>query len=380
MARRAGSLCLVTLLITAAVACRGSEPPRLAPGSKAPDFTLPGIDGRTHALSEFAASKVLAVVFTGTSCPASQLYESRIQKLYDDYRARGVTVVAINPNKPASMQPADLGYSDVGETLDDMKARAAHRGLTYPFLSDAASQSVAKQFLVTTTPHVFVFDEARSLRYDGRLDDDVQGAAVKASEARQAIEALAGGGTVPVSRTPVTGCPVNGLAGPAPVAAAAVKEPVTVDMASADDLKRLRQNGTNKLLLVNFWATWCVPCAREFPDLETTYRMYKGRGLEFTAVSVNDPAERPAVLEFLQEYRAAHRNLLFSTSDVYGLQAAFDPAMPAPVPFTLLLAPNGDVLHQELGELDVLKLRRAILRNLPDDPKFPGLQAYWSKP
>jgi len=95
---------------------------------------------------------------------------------------------------------------------------------------------------------------------------------------------------------------------------------------------------------------------------------------------VNDPAEKPAVLEFLQHHRATHRNLLFSTSDVYGLQAAFDPAMPAAVPFTLLLAPNGDVVHQELGELDSLKLRRAILRNLPDDPKYPGLQAYWSKP
>ncbi|MBW8870487.1 MAG: redoxin, partial [Acidobacteriales bacterium] len=68
-------------------------------------------------------------------------------------------------------------------------------------------------------------------------------------------------------------------------------------------------------------------------------------------------------------------NYQFATPDTFGLQAAFDPAMPAAVPFTLLIAPNGDVLFQQLGELDFLKLRRAILANLPDDP---ALQAYWS--
>jgi hypothetical protein len=97
-------------------------------------------------------------------------------------------------------------------------------------------------------------------------------------------------------------------------------------------------------------------------------------------VSVNDPEERAGVLEFLKTHKASHRNLLFATADVYGLQAAFDPKMPAPVPFTILLAPNGDVVYQELGELDFMKLRRAILANLPEDPKFPGQKIYWSQP
>ena len=149
-------------------------------------------------------------------------------------------------------------------------------------------------------------------------------------------------------------------------------------MAGVDDLKKLRQNGTGKLLLVNFWATWCAPCAAEFPALEATYRMYRPRNLEFVSVSVNDPEERAAVMKFLEEQRASHDNRLFATSDVYGLQAAFDPNMPAAVPYTVLLAPNGDVMHQELGELDVMKLRRAILASLPEDPQFPGHRAYWT--
>jgi hypothetical protein len=71
--------------------------------------------------------------------------------------------------------------------------------------------------------------------------------------------------------------------------------------------------------------------------------------------------------------------LLFSDPDVYAMQAAFDPAMPGAVPFTVLIAPNGDVLYQQTGDLDILKVRRAILANLPDANGYPGLQKYWAE-
>jgi hypothetical protein len=108
--------------------------------------------------------------------------------------------------------------------------------------------------------------------------------------------------------------------------------------------------------------------------------MYRSRGLDFVAVSTNDPQERPAVIDFLQTHHASHRNLQFGTPDVYALQAAFDPKMPASVPFTLLLGPNGDVLYQELGASDIPRLRRAILARLPEDRNAPGLRSYWSRP
>jgi hypothetical protein len=107
--------------------------------------------------------------------------------------------------------------------------------------------------------------------------------------------------------------------------------------------------------------------------------MYRPRGLEFVTVSTNDPQEHPAVIDFLQKHYASHRNLQFGTPDVYGLQAAFDPAMPASVPFTLLIAPNGDVVYQELGASDIPRLRRAILANLPEDPASAGQRTYWSR-
>lgn len=360
------------LLLCVTSACgRGTS--SLALGAAAPDFSLPGADGSTHTLAEFAKSPVLAVVFTCNHCPAAQRAEAAMTTLSRTYRERGLAMVAINPSSPAATRFADLSFSDVGESLDDMKTRAAFAGFDFPYLSDGETQVLTKQYGVVATPQVFVFDRERKLRYQGRVDAD---------EARAAVDALIAGRAVATTTTTVDGCPViareaSGKADEERQAIAA--EPITVDAADAAALKALRQNGTGKLLLVNFWATWCGPCVTEFPDLEATYRMYGSRGLDFTTVSTNDPQERPAVIEFLQKQHASHRNLQFGTPDVYGLQAAFDPAMPASVPFTLLLAPNGDVLYQELGASDIPKLRRAILANLPDDPKVPGQRAYWTR-
>jgi thiol-disulfide isomerase/thioredoxin len=373
--------CLLPVAAAAAAACAAGDRPRLARGAVAPDFALPGADGKTHSLRDYADREALVVVFTGNSCPASQLYESRISRLAHDYGNRGVAVVAINPNKPSLLQAEDFAYSDVGESLPDMQSRAAHRRLGYDYLSDGETQSVAKHFGVVSTPHVFVFDRARTLQYQGRIDDNLKENAVASSDARAAIDAVLAGRTPAVERTKVAGCAVQGLgADEQPIVKTAAEPQVPLSMAGASELQQLRKNPTGKMLMVNFWATWCAPCAAEFPDLEATYRMYKGRQLEFVTVSVNDPAERAAVMDFLREHRATHDNRLFATSDVYGLQAAFDPQMPAAVPFTLVLAPNGDVVYQELGELTVLKLRRAILANLPEDASYPGLRAYWANP
>jgi len=372
---------LLPFLLLSVAACSVDPHPTLAIGSPAPDFTLPGVDGRVHTLNEYSKSPVLAVVFTCNHCPVAQLYESRIKKLDEDYRGKGVALIAINPDNPSTIRFSELGYSDVGDSLVEMKARAAHRHFEYPYLYDGDTQAVATKFGVAALPQIFVFDRQRTLRYQGRLDDNLREPVVKSRDARNAIDAVLAGGRVSIERTPAVGCPPVWLSKSSGRDAEMAKieaEPVTLEMAGADRLKKLRGNGSGKLLMVNFWATWCGPCVTEFPELETTYRMYRHRGLDFVSVSANDPDDKPQVMEFLQKNHASGSNLQFAEPDTFGLQAAFDPLMPAAVPFTVLIAPNGDIVFQQLGELDILNLRRAILANLPDDTQHPGQQAYWS--
>jgi len=372
---------LAALALVSIAACGVDPRLTLAIGSPAPDFNLPGVDGRNHTLAEYSNAPVLVLVFTCNHCPASQLYEGRIKKLYEDYRGKGIALVAISPDSPSAIRLSELAYSDVGDSLAEMKARATHRRFEYPYLYDGEAQALSTKIGAIATPHVFVFDRQRKLRYQGRIDDNQRESLVKTRDARNAIDALLADKTVPVARTTAIGCPITGLATPSArdqEMAQIAAEPVTLEMADADRLKNLRRNGRGKLLLVNFWATWCGPCVTEFPELEATYRMYRGRSFDFVSVSANDPEDKPQVLAFLQKHHASGSNLQFGTPDTFGLQAAFDPLMPSAVPFTVLIAPNGDIVYQELGELDSLKLRRAILANLPDDPAHPGQQAYWS--
>jgi thiol-disulfide isomerase/thioredoxin len=357
------------------------EYPILAIGAAAPEFSLPGVDGKNHRLSDYASATLLAVVFECNSCPASQLYEGRIEKLYQDYRDKGVALVAINPANPNSIRLDEQSYTDVTDSLDDMKLRAEYRHMDYPYLYDGDTQAVAMKYGPASTPHIFIFDQDRKLRYQGRIDDNLQESLAKLPDARNAIDALLAGQPVAVATTRALGCATKWMPPPTGVAEEMAKieaEPVTLTMAGADDLKNLRANPTGKLLLVNFWATWCGPCVSEFPDLETSYRMYRNRGFAFVTVSENDPTEKAGVLKFLQRNHASSTNLVFATSDTSALQEAFDHNMGAAVPFTVVIAPNGDVVYQEEGALTILALRRAILENLPDTKNYPGQQAYWS--
>jgi peroxiredoxin len=352
--------------------------PILALGSPAPNFELPGVDGAVHKLADYSSNPVLVVVFTCNHCPIAQMYERRIAHLAEDYQDRGVAVVAIQPNDPKAIRIDELDSSDISDSLEEMKIRAQYKHLTYPYLYDGETQSVTEAYGPQATPHVFVFDQDRRLRYEGRIDNSYRTELVKTQEARDAIDALLAHREVALKHTGVFGCSTKWKEKQTARLEALRKiesQPVQLDMASAADLKALRANPTGKTLLVSFWATWCGSCLHEFPDFEDAFRMYVVRDLELVTVAANMPDEKSSVLRVLQKMHATSRNLLFASDDTAALQAAFDPGWESAVPYTVLIAPDGKVLYQKQGSVDMLELRRTILANLPSD--YEGFNKYW---
>jgi thiol-disulfide isomerase/thioredoxin len=371
---------LVSVLLLAGLVFADEPHPTLPVGSAAPDFALTGIDGKVHHRDDYAKSNILMVVFTCNHCPTAQLYERRIQKLADDYGPKGVALVAIQPNNAKAVRLDELGYTDVSDSLADMKIRSEYRHFTFPYLYDGDTQVTANAYGPQATPHVFIFDEARKLRYEGRIDNNQRESLANTFDTRNALDAMLAGKLVPVDHTRVFGCSTKWISKSVTRKLEEEKidtEPVTVQEASAADLKKLRTNGTGKVLLVNFWATWCGPCLHEMPDLQDTWRMYRNRDFDMVTVSANMPDEKDGVLKALNKLHASSRNLIFGSTDTDAMQTAFEPTWQAGVPYTVVLSPEGKIIYQEQGELDILKMRRAILASLPD-PDYKGHRAYWA--
>ena len=343
--------------------------PTLPLGASAPDFQLPGVDGRNWTLKDFADSKILVILFTCNHCPTAQHYEEPIKQIVTDYKSKGVALVAINPNDPRGLRLDELAWTDLGDSFPEMKARAAERHYNYPYLHDGDTEAVAHAYGPVATPHVFVFDAGRKLRYVGGIDDSERAKHVTKNYLRDALDALLEGKEPPVAKTKVIGCSTKWSDKQSQVKEFMEKlaaEPVAVTKVDADGLRALHSNGTKKLRLVNFWATWCAPCVAEFDGFVTANRMYRSRDFEFVSVSINRPDEEPRVLEFLKKQQASNRNLIFATDDRTSLINAFNPEWQGEVPYTVLLSPEGKVLYHESGSIDFLALRRAIVAALDE--------------
>ena len=339
----------------------------LAIGEQAPDFKLPAVDGKTYTLASFSNSKILVIIFTCNHCPTAQAYEDRIIKLTAEYSGKGVAFAAIMPNDPKSITLSELDYTDLSDSFEEMKMRAKEKQFNFPYLYDGDTQAASMKYGPAVTPHVFIFDETRRLRFQGRIDDVENPAKTpKHFDTRNAIEALLANKEVATPTTKVFGCSTKWKEKSDWIVKAQqewAKEPVQLNDIDVAGIKNLLKNDSGKLRLINIWATWCGPCVTEFPEFITMNRMYRKRDFEFISISADDPAKKDKALQFLQKQQASNTNYIFSIDDKYQLIEAVDPNWQGALPYTILVEPGGKIVYAKQGIINPLQMKKTIIEH-----------------
>lgn len=357
---------LIFLLVQAYVYA-SADPEPLAIGAQAPDFSLPATDGKTYSLNDFSTYKILAIIFTCNHCPTAQAYEARIKQLVTDYKEKGVAVIAISPNDPLSVRLDELGYTDLSDSFEEMKIRAKDMEFNFPYLYDGETSSVSLKYGPQATPHVFVFDQDRKLRYTGRIDDGEKPGTAKSHDTKNAIEALLVNKPVAVEKTKTFGCSIK-WPDKRDYANSAfeewAKEKVTIEEISIDQVKKLLENkeGIN-YKLINVWATWCGPCVTEFPYFVDINRMYRNREFELITISLDDIGRKPNALNFLTRKQASMKNLIFN-GDRYAFIEALNKKWEGSLPYTIFVAPGGKILYSKQGVIDPLEIKKIIVNSI----------------
>jgi peroxiredoxin len=370
-------LWLSALLLFTGASIASEQPPTLPIGSDMPSFSLPGIDGKTYTDKSFKDANILVLVFTCAHCPTAQAYQERIKTLVTDYKSKGVTFVAINPNHADAVRLDELAYSDLGDSFDEMVERAKREKFNFVWLDDGPKQEVSHKYGPIATPHMFIFDKDRKLRFEGRIDDSERESTATKHETRDALDALLAGKAPAVTTTNVFGCSVKWADKVADYARYRTKwaaEPVALEKADAAKLAEIRANkDSGKIRFINVWGTWCPACVTEFDELVEHNLRFRIRGFEMVTIAEEDPADEAKVKDFLTQRHASMKNYIFASADRDAMVKAFDPTWRGMAPYTLIVDEKGNVIYKEVGSIDFLAMRRAIVPALNRLTPWQGL-------
>jgi thiol-disulfide isomerase/thioredoxin len=258
----------------------------------------------------------------------------------------------------------ECGYSDLDDSYESMVIRASDKKFNFPYLYDGDDGAASVKYGPTATPHAFVFDKNRELVYSGRLDSSEKPGTANAGDLRASVDAIISGKPVPNPVNKAFGCSVKWAwktDWTDKINADWKNKPVVLEKISGNKVSELVANSSQKLRLINVWATWCGPCVLEYPELINIHRMYADRNFEFISISADKPHAFEKTLEFIKSKHSAVQNFIFETDDTYALIEAIDHGWNGALPFTILAEPGGKVVYSMQGSVKLLELKKAIV-------------------
>ncbi len=164
------------------------------PLTKVENFKLKDYNGKEFQLNDFKNSKAIVIIFIATQCPVSNAYNSRMEKLYEEYKNKGIAFIGINSNKQ--------------ESVEEIKEHAKKNNLNFIILKDV-NNIIADKFKASVTPEVFVLNSNLEILYHGRIDDSRKEEEVKSEDLRNALNEILEGKKVTITETKAFGCTIK---------------------------------------------------------------------------------------------------------------------------------------------------------------------------
>lgn len=310
-------------------------------GKAAPGFTLADLNGQSHSLKDYRG-QIVALAFISSTCPVSNSYNERMRAIAEDYGKKNAAFLGINSN--ANESPAD------------MKAYAAKNNLTFTILKDEGN-SIADAYGAERTPEIFLIDGEGVLRYHGRIDNSRELTKVSRQDLRAALDELLEGKAVSVTEAKAFGCMIQRSQDAKDIKAVATAATESVDpkvtMLKPADFSKFKDSAKGKVLVVNFWATWCGPCVAEFPELVRLDTKYRDKGVKVAGISIDDVDDiKDKVIPFIKEQKAAFDILVSDSKDPEDIINLVDKNWEGTLPTTFVFDKNGTLVYTRYGILD----------------------------
>jgi peroxiredoxin len=321
-------------------------------GKAAPDFTLTDLKGQNHSLRDYRG-KIVALGFISTNCPISNDYNARMRAIAEDYGKQNAVFLGINSN--------------FNEPVTEIKAHAAKNNLPFTILKDEGNK-VADAYGAQRTPEIFLIDNEGIVRYHGRIDNSREVRRVNRQDLRAALNELIEGKAVSVTEGKAFGCPIKRSQDAKKIKAGSTKAKSTepkIAMLKPADFNKYKDAAKGKVLVVNFWATWCGPCVAEFPELVAIDAKYRDKGVKLVGISVDEVAEiKSKVVPFIKEQKAAFDILVQDSDDPEELINLIDKNWQGTLPTTFVFDKQGAIAYTRYGILDRDLLLEAIEKAL----------------
>jgi peroxiredoxin len=337
---------ITSLLFTVAIA---AQPTKVVVGQPAPDFALKDTGGKAHSLKAYRGQTVV-IGFVGTKCPIANAYITRMNGIAAEYKAKNVVFLGINSN--------------VNEPLKLVKEHAAKAKYVFSILKDERNV-VADSFGASVTPEMYIIDGAGVLRYHGRVDNASDERRVERHDLRVALDEMLAGQPISKADLKAFGCVIK-RAGVTetkmlqkPVTSPATTSPIA--LLKPADFDKLRADSNGKVLLINFWATWCAPCVAEFPEFVMIDKTYRSKGVRMVSISTDEKSDlEGAVIPFLKKQKAEFESFLSDADDPQELIDVVDKNWSGALPATFVFDKAGKIVFTKYGIIDREELLKAL--------------------